>query len=205
MAVSFIATLMIAASIWFMLRQPKAPMAAKSDAGKGNGVSTNNPLYTKEDDDSQPLSLHKLFLSESYGGVSVIKETALYFADSRTTLDTQTAMRYQYQTRTKFMSVYLPASPYTFEAAQYLCVNHESLMKKIEDQVSPTRGSENPFNAIENGSSMPFSGRLFIYHLTNLSFDQAYSLTHLCADRGATLQLRGNDYLALQIALNQTR
>jgi hypothetical protein len=98
-----------------------------------------------------------------------------------------------FDSKTKFLALYFPASSYTRLA-------YEALPELYEDLLNPTYSGVINIEAIRRGErgtefkDLQFSGRIFLYHEEPLLSSEIETLTTLYKSKGLDVQFRGFAY-----------
>jgi hypothetical protein len=112
-----------------------------------------------------------------------------------------------FQANSKFLGVYIPTPAYTpnvedetFEICFYILYNYKHLL-------DISKGSEVKMKLVGEESTkdkdLTFSGRVFIYHDSELTVDKIAELRKLYRKNNLDVQFRGSDYLIFNMFIRK--
>ncbi len=141
-------------------------------------------------------SVHDLFMTESKY-LTVGGDTAFEVANSETkesvTISISIKLHLDFLTNSKFLSVYVPSSPKSFEFCRGLPDVYESLMSQA---VRPSEEFilKGPSEMPVSSKGLVFTGQLLIYHEDEYSLRQLAELEEAFKRRNLFPQFRGLEY-----------
>lgn len=109
-----------------------------------------------------------------------------------------------FNSNSKYMSFYVPsifvrAGPYppsqTMDIAKYIAEHYTQYINDVQEKRWIELNSVGDAS-VDSTKTIPFSGRIYLYHADNLDVEQLASLKKTFRDNGADIQFRGMDYAA---------
>lgn len=176
------------------LKELIRPVASYFD---GSSVEPARTLTPKPQNLSyESKTLHDLFLSD-FNETSMRGEYNLT-KNNEVVYTVQYIIWCDFDTKTKYLSVFFPKSDYTFSACMFLAKEYNdilygnimSLMKRMIHQA--------PAEHAETYDELLFSGRIYVYHETYLLPSRVDSLREEYKKQNLSPQFRGRDYLIMK-------
>jgi hypothetical protein len=153
---------------------------------------------------TQPISpeqirtktLHDLFLAD-FDKTKMLGEYHLTNKD-KVVYTVEYIILCDFDSKTKYLSIYLPKSDYTFTACQFLLTKYDDILDGNIRSLMEGMAVQFPGESPETFDELKFSGRIYLYHETYLLPDRIDSLKKEYENKKLFPQFRGRDYLIMR-------
>lgn len=160
--------------------------------------SSNHQIHKSDLEDRSPetKSLRDLFLTDFEN--TSMRGTYHLTSNSKTVYTVEYIIWCDFDSKTKYLSLFLPDSDYTYNASLYLINQYEDILdgnirKLMEGMIRQAPG-EKP----ESFHELAFSGRIYMYHERYLLPDRIQTLTEKYKMANLSPMFRGRDYLIMK-------
>src|SRR5215216_4771624 len=164
-----------------------------------NDLAKNPPAEAKP---STPLpnqegtttkTLHDFFTTDFIQSYSkIVGEQYLTFKDG-SSIRIEFNLYFDVPTKTQFVAYYIPESPLTHRACEYLSKEYKETLSLLEKRFAIEWGSQGERPMESKG--IRFTGRVFLYHESSLFASETDALRKLYNARGLDPQFRGASYV----------
>ena len=153
---------------------------------------------------TQPISseqiitktLHDLFLAD-YDKTKMLGEYHLV-KRGKVVYTVEYIILCDFDSKTKYLSLFLPKSDYTFAACQFLLTKYDDILEGNIKSLMEGMVVQFPGELPETFDALKFSGRIYIYHETYLLPNRIDSLMKEYKKKNLSPQFRGRDYLIMK-------
>ncbi len=165
---------------------------------KKSNLVENRKQKIKETDAKQikTKTLHDLFL-EDFDKTKMLGEYHLTKKD-KVVYTVEYIIWCDFDSKTKYLSVFLPKSDYTFNACQFLLTKYYDILDGNIRSLMEGMVVQFPGERSEAFDELKFSGRIYIYHETYLLPDQIDPLMKEYKNKNLSPLFRGRDYLIMR-------
>jgi|HubBroStandDraft_2_1064218.scaffolds.fasta_scaffold05205_7 hypothetical protein len=143
---------------------------------------------------ARPLTLEEMFQSDFSGGNKWSYSAAYKSATDGATVPIEEQMHLDYQGYSRFLSFYLPVSPLAYEAALWIGDHSSEIIGQFDKNEVISRDATEQHGTSDK--ELKFSGRVFIYTLSDLTLDQQADLERQYRANGLALEIRGLTYMS---------
>lgn len=163
--------------------------------------SDESILHESQSGESSPKeittkTLHDLFLND-FDRTKMLGEYHLTKKDE-VVYTVEYLIWCDFDSKTKYLSLFLPKSDYTFKACQFLLTKYDDIVDGNIRSLMEGMLVQFPGESAETFDELKFSGRIYIYHETYLIPARIESLMKEYQDRNLSPQFRGRDYLIMK-------
>ncbi len=138
-----------------------------------------------------PPTIEELFKTD-FGLLTVMHEFNMSFQNGGT-ITIKTRVYFDFNAHSKFLGVYIPASPLTVPACVGVVQDHLKLIGETEGGITASTRAPGDWSLTET-KDLPFSGRVYVYHESELSLRELADLTDYYKQHGLAVQFRGQNY-----------
>ncbi len=143
---------------------------------------------------ARPLTLEEMFKSDFSGGNKWSLSATYRSATDGTTVPIEEQMHLDYQGYSRFLSFYLPVSTLTYEACLWIGDHSSDIIGQFDKNEVISRDATQPHGTSDK--ELKFSGRVFIYTLSDLTLAQQAELEQRYRANGLALEIRGLTYMS---------
>lgn len=170
-----------------------APKKKLSDESTLHESQTTQPTSSEE---IKTKTLHDLFLDD-FDKTRMLGEYHLK-SKGKVVYTVEYIILCDFDSKTKYLSVFLPKSDYTFNACQFLLTKYDDILDGNIRSLMEGMVVQFPGESSETFDELKFSGRIYIYHETYLLPARIDSLMKEYQNKNLSPQFRGRDYLIMR-------
>ncbi len=142
----------------------------------------------------KPRTLYNLFRTDCQR----TKILSKYYLTNKSHKDFAYEIEYivcgDFETKTLYLSIFLPKSNLTFAACKYLSTGYKGMLDEKLKKLMEAIVHQKPGEAAETWAELKFSGRIYIYHETRMLPKKVELLMKDYKEKGLSPQFRGRDY-----------
>lgn len=157
---------------------------------RSNGLKAETP---RQQAAKLPETLHDYFDADFRNYYDFYNPDFLIMLEGQPTYHTEVRLVFDWQSRTKFLALYLPSSPYTRLACEVTLEGHQMIDRLLTDNIDME--AHFPGERGTELKDLQFSKRVFIYHEDPLMPSSIDDLTARYKAKGLDVKFRGVDYV----------
>jgi len=166
------------------------------------------PYYEAKEHLTDPtkLTLHDLFMTDFQDGNQTIEDRRTLVSPSGRAVVVERRVVLDLQGGTKLIQFYIPVWHDTYNVCAVISDDHDTLLREADEFTITSKGIGD--STVTSSKDLRFTGRIFIYHETELTAEQIGDLTKIYRSKGVYVQLRSSTYLSfrkMQTTIDKTK
>jgi|GEM_PF-1092433 len=186
----FLAWIFIGLAITFYIHQHLLTIENEPTTEVASAQPSSSP--TVESSPEAPKTLYDLFL-EDFPHQLKLRRTSDIIIEGKPVYQIEYRLVLDFDSKTKFLSVYLPSSSYMRAACEYLPRAYRALLDTRPSGIAEMEAHWPGERATEL-KDLRFSGRIYVYHEDALLASELETLTALYKSKGLDVRFRGDTY-----------
>ena len=161
----------------------------------GTSMVVNDRQTLTSQNAKAPAELHALFekdfAPESSGSVgTILNGYSLVPLSDGKDLRLEWRVVISFGSHSRFMVYYIPESPLpAFDAAKFIAQNYKGQLESFTAEIRTSQS-----DTATNSSTLPFTGKIFVYHEQDISDGQKAQLIQIYKDHGLVPEFRSRSY-----------